>query len=622
MRVESQVTTASSTGSAQDQNLVQLLMKLAQNPSKVGLTHKKNDRWQDVTYAQVLEDVMLMSAGLIAQGVQPGDRVAIFANTSLNWLIADLAISGAQAVTVPIYASNTAEECRYILNHSETKLLLVDSDEKDAKQIGRLSRVRARLGEIPSLQKIVVFEGPVSGEKEMTLADMLASARGGPDASREAFERRVGEVKLEDTNLLIYTSGTTGDPKGVILTHGNWAYEAKATQAMSLMVPNDSVMLFLPLAHVFAQVVKAAWLSMGFRLIIAESVDKLLVNLPETRPTVLPSVPRVFEKVYNNVVANGTSAPGMKGRLTRWAFRQFDEYVEARSQGREHNTLAFALAKKLVFSKVRKVLDEKLGGNMRIFISGGAPLSRKIAYFFDMLDYKVLEGYGLTETSAPCNVNRVEKIKIGTVGPPMPGTEIKIAADGEIMVRGPCLMKGYYKNPAATAEVLEPDGWFHTGDIGELDSDNYLRITDRKKDIIVTAGGKNVAPQNIENTLKTFPLISQAMVYGDKRPFLVALITVSEEPARKLLEDKGIAVGTYAQNSQRPEIKAAVEEIIKKVNAEIPPYSSIKKIAVMDADFTQESGELTPTLKVKRKVASQKYIKTIDAMYEGAKVMD
>ncbi|RKH41210.1 AMP-dependent synthetase/ligase [Corallococcus sicarius] len=622
MRAESQVTTAPAASGTQEQNLVQLLVQRAQNASKVGVTHKKDGRWQDVTFAQVLEDVKGLASGLIAQGIQPGDRVAIFANTSLQWLVADLAISAAQAITVPIYGSNTPDECRYILNHSETKMLLVDSDEKDAKQAGRLTRVRSKLNDIPLLEKIVVFEGPVSGPKEMSLADVMASGKGAPQASDDAFAQRIGAVKSDDTNLLIYTSGTTGDPKGVILTHGNWAYEAKATQAMGMMKPEDSVMLFLPLAHVFAQVVKAAWLSMGFRLIIAESVDKLLANLAETRPTVLPSVPRVFEKVYNNVVANGSSAPGVKGKLFRWAFGLFDEYAEAMAQGRPYNSMMFGLAKKLVFSKVRKTLDEKLGGNMRIFISGGAPLSGKIAYFFDLLELKVLEGYGLTETSAPCNANRVEKIKIGTVGPPVPGTEIKIAADGEIMVRGPCVMKGYYKNPAATAEVLEPDGWFHTGDIGEVDADNYLRITDRKKDIIVTAGGKNVAPQNIENTLKTFPLISQAMVYGDKRPFLVALITVSEDPARKFLEEKGIAVGSYAQNSQRPEIKTAVEEIIKKVNADIPPYSGIKKIAVMDADFSQETGELTPTLKVKRKVASQKYKAIIDAMYDGAKVMD
>jgi len=343
----------------------------------------------------------------------------------------------------------------------------------------------------------------------------------------------------------------------------------------------------------------------------------------ETRPSCLPAVPRVYEKVYNNVVANGTAAPGMKGRLTRWAFRLFDEYAEAKQQGREYNSLGFTLARKLVFSKVRATLDEKLGGNMRLFVSGGAPLSRKIAYFFDLLGYRVVEGYGLTETAAPAAANLPNKIKIGTVGPPMPGTEIKIAPDGEILIRGPCVMKGYYKNPEATAEALDAEGWFHSGDIGELDADNYVRITDRKKDIIVTAGGKNVAPQNLENTLKTYPLISQAMVYGDQRPYLVVLLTVSDESVRKLLQEKGAPVGSYAENAKRPEVQAAVQDIINKVNAEQPPYSTMKKFFIMDADFSQETGELTPTLKVKRKFCSQKYGAIIEKLYEdGGKGRD
>jgi long-chain acyl-CoA synthetase len=356
---------------------------------------------------------------------------------------------------------------------------------------------------------------------------------------------------------------------------------------------------------------------MGFRMVFAESADKLLGNLMETHPTILPAVPRVFEKVYNNVVANGTAAPGVKGKLFRWAFKLFDEYVEAKQQGQEYSSLGFSLAQALVFKKVRKTLDEKLGGNIRVFVSGGAPLSPKIAYFFDLLGYKVLEGYGLTETSAGATCNRRTRIKIGTVGPALPGQELKIASDGEILVRGPCLMKGYYKNPTATAEVLEPDGWFHTGDIGELDADGYLRITDRKKDLIVTAGGKNVAPQNIENMLKTFPLISQAMVYGDKRPYLVLLVTLAEDAARKLLTGKGVQVGAYSELSKHPEIRAAVQEIIGKVNEQQPPYSTLKKFEIMEADFTQESGELTPTLKVKRKFCTQKYATILDKLYEG-----
>ncbi|XXF75594.1 long-chain fatty acid--CoA ligase [Myxococcaceae bacterium GXIMD 01537] len=616
MRAESQMT-APGTAKAGAQNLVELLVQWGQQPSKVGVTHKVGGRWEDVPWSKLIEDVKILAAGLIAQGIQPGDRVAIFANTSLQWVICDLAIAAAQAICVPIYSSNTPEECRYILENSESVFLFVDSDEKDAKQAGRLTRVRQKLAECPSVKKIAVFEGPVAGGIEMTLADLVAQGKEAHLARPEAFEERVSKVKAEDSCCFIYTSGTTGNPKGVMLTHGNWAYQAQAVRTIRMMEPGDSVMLFLPLAHSFAQVVKAAWLGMGFRLVIAESVDKLLANLVETKPSVLPAVPRVFEKVYNNVVANGSSAPGMKGKLFRWAFRLFDEYAEARQQGREYSSLGFTLAKKLVFSKVRATLDEKLGGNMRLFVSGGAPLSRKIAYFFDLLGFKVVEGYGLTETSAPAAANLPDRIKIGTVGPPMPGTEIKIAPDGEILVRGPCVMTGYYKNPEATKEALDAEGWFHTGDIGELDADNYVRITDRKKDIIVTAGGKNVAPQNIENTLKTFPLISQAMVYGDQKPYLIVLITVAEESARKLLQDKGAPVGSYAENAKRPEIRAAVQEVINKVNSEQPPYSTMKKFAVMEADFTQETGELTPTLKVKRKLASQKYKAIIDGMYES-----
>jgi long-chain acyl-CoA synthetase len=615
-------TPAPAAGGSQEGNLVQLLIQQARNASKVGMTHKRDGRWQDVTWAQVLEEVQVVSAGLVAQGVKPGDRVAIFANTSLQWIISDLAISAAQAITVPIYSSNTPDECRYIINHSETSVLFIDSDEKDAKQAGRLTRIRQKLADCPSIKKIVLFDGPVAGGVEMSLADLVAQGRAAHQARPSAFDERVAAVSLNDTNSLIYTSGTTGEPKGVILTHSNWVYEAKASQSVGMMTPADSVMLFLPLAHVFAQVVKAAWLSMGYRLIIAESVDKLLANLVETRPTVLPSVPRVFEKVYNSVVSNGASAPGLKGWMFRQAFGLFDEYVDARKQGREYNSLGFALAKKVVFSKVKAAISEKLGGNMRVFISGGAPLSAKVGYFFDLLGFKVLEGYGLTETSAGTTVNRENNIKIGSVGAPLPGTELKIASDGEILIRGPGVMKGYYKNPAATAEALDADGWFHTGDIGELDSDNYLRITDRKKDIIVTAGGKNVAPQNLENLLKTYPIISQAMVYGDKRPYLVTLITVSDEGARKLLQDKGAPVGSYAENAKRPEVHAAVKAALDSVNAEQPPYATIKRFSVLEADFSQETGELTPKLSVKRKVCSTKYKAQIDTMYDGAAVLD
>ncbi|HEX8824154.1 MAG TPA: long-chain fatty acid--CoA ligase [Archangium sp.] len=613
MRAENQIATPAVAA----RNLVELLLQRAQSPAKVAASLKTGGRWEDVPWGRILEDVKVLSAGLISEGVKPGDRVAIFADTSLQWVVCDLAISAAQAITVPIYASNTPDEARYILNHSEASFVFVDHDEATPKQAGRATRLRQKLSECPGVRRTVLFEGSPGGDAELALSDLMARGRQAHDAQPGAFEERVHAVKAEDICCIIYTSGTTGDPKGVLLSHGNWAYEANGAKTVGLMLPADSVMMFLPLAHSFGQVVKAAWLSMGFRMVFAESAEKLLSNLMETHPTILPAVPRVFEKVYNNVVSNGSSAPGLKGRMFRWAFSLFDEYVEAKNQGREPPHLGLALARKLVFSKVRATLDEKLGGHMRLFVSGGAPLSKKIALFFDLLGYKVLEGYGLTETSAASCVNPPERIKIGTVGPALPGSQIKIAPDGEILIHGPGVMKGYYKNDTATAEVLEPDGWFHSGDIGELDVDGYVRITDRKKDIIVTAGGKNVAPQNIEGTLKTFPLVSQAMVYGDKRKYLVVLVTVSEEPARKLLTEKGVTPGNYAEICRRPEIRAAVQEILDKVNADLPSYSTLKRFAVMESDFSQESGELTPSLKVKRKLVSQKFKQVLDGLYEG-----
>jgi long-chain acyl-CoA synthetase len=598
------------------QNLIDLLLNRASQPNLPGAHVKRGDRWVDVSWGEILADVQKLSAGLLAEGLQPGERVAVFGATTLTWIVTDLAISAAGGITVPIYASNTPDECRYILQNSESSYLFVDNDAPDGKQPGRLTRIRARVGECPSLRKTIVFEGPTQGPKETPLAKLLEAGEAAHRSNPAAFTERIRKLRPEDPCCFIYTSGTTGDPKGVILTHGNWGYEATSLQKISLMEPNDSVLLFLPLAHSFAQVVKASWLGLGFKLIFAESIEKLMANMVETHPSIVPSVPRVFEKVYNGVVANGSAAPGMKGKLFRWAFKLFDEYAEAKAHGREYNSLGFALAKKLVFAKVRASLDEKLGGRIRVFISGGAPLSRKIALFFELLGFQVLEGYGLTETSAGTTVNLPHKSRVGTVGPPVPGTEIKIASDGEILIRGPGVMKGYYKNPQATAEALDPDGWFHSGDIGEVDPDGYVRITDRKKDIIVTAGGKNVSPQNLENLLKTYPIISQAMVYGDRRKYLTVLVCASEEAARKLFTDKGLPAGNYAELCQRPEIKAEVQAAVDQINKDLPPYETLKRFILADHEFTQESGELTPTLKVKRKQVTQAYKRALDSLYD------
>jgi long-chain acyl-CoA synthetase len=595
-----------------EKNLLELLLSRVRENRAPAVQHKTAAGWVDVSWGEVLAQVKKLSDALVGWGVKPGDRVAIFGATTLQWVVTDLAVSAARAITVPIYASNTPDEIRYVLQHSGATLCFVDNDAPDAKQPGRLTRIRQKLGECPAVKQLVLFEGAAASDKELTLAALLEKAAGVDD-----FDARVAAVQPDDLCHFIYTSGTTGDPKGVMLSHGNWAYEAKSCTKIGLMQNDDSVMLFLPLAHSFAQVIKAAWLGLGFKLVFAESIDKLIANLAESQPSILPAVPRVFEKVFSGVQANAMGAPGVKGKLGRWAFRLFDEYVEAKLAGRAYDSLGWSLAKRLVFAKVKVGLTAKLGGRMRLFISGGAPLSKKIAYFFDLLGFEVLEGFGLTETSAASCVNRPGKFKIGTVGQAVPGTEVKIAADGEILIRGPGVMKGYYGNPEATAEVLEKDGWFHSGDIGEIDSEGNVRITDRKKDIIVTAGGKNVAPQNLENVLKTHPIVSTAMVHGDKRPYLTVLICVNEENAKKLLAEKGAPAGSYAEIVARPEIREAVQKVISQVNAEQPPYNTLKKFHLMDHDFTQETGELTPTLKVKRKFCTGKYMPLLDALYES-----
>jgi long-chain acyl-CoA synthetase len=604
----------------QQQNLVELLLTRASRADVVGATVHEDGAWKSVTWGAIRDEVRRLSAALVVQGVKPGDRVAIFAATSLRWCVVDLAVSAARGVTIPIYASNTPEEVHYVLDHSGSTVLFVDSDLADGKQQGRLSRVRAVIGKVPAVKTVVVFEG-APGPGEVSYRDYIAQGDAQEKADPRGFENRVAAIRMSDPCLFIYTSGTTGNPKGVQLTHGNWAYEASAVAQIGLMRPDDAVMLFLPLAHSFAQVVKAAWLGLGFRMIFSRSADKLMADMAETSPSILPSVPRIFEKVYEKVVGDGSSAPGVKGKLVRWAMRLFDEYVEAKIQGREYSSLGFTLAQRLVFSKAKATLDTKLGGRMRLFVSGGAPLSRKIAYFFQLLGFEVLEGYGLTETSAAATVNRPGQVKIGTVGRPMPGCEVKIASDGEILIRGPNIMAGYFRNPEATQEAMTADGWFRSGDIGEIDADGSVRITDRKKDIIVTAGGKNVAPQNIENSLKTWPLISHAMVHGDKRKYLVVLICVNEERARKVITDAGgTAPATYAELAERPEVGRAVQAVIDDFNAHEPPYNTLKRNKLMDHEFSQETGELTPTLKVKRKFCTAKYKDLLDSLYDGEKI--
>ncbi len=595
------------SGSTRPKNLVAIFEAQAARKGDVAACRfKRGGRWQDLSWREMARRARDVSDGLAALGVKPGDRVAILGDTSPEWILADLGVMGAAAIVVPIYQSNRPEECRYILENSGARFVLCDSEA----QARKIREVRDGL---PAIEGLILFEGQPSAGTEHLLAEV---ERGGAEwrrANAGAHEARLAHVGLEDAACIIYTSGTTGNPKGVVLTHGNWVYEAEAVEQVDVLNGEDLILLFLPMAHSFAKVIEAAWFASGAVVAFTEAIEKIVDNAHEVHPTIVPAVPRIFEKAYETVLAKGLSAPGLKGRLFRVAMDAFERFASARERGEEESSLGLVLAKRLVFPKLKAQLGERFGGRMRLFVSGGAPLSPKINLFFELAGPTILEGYGLTETSAGTCVNRPGQNRIGTVGPPVPGTEVRIAEDGEILFRGGGVMKEYYRNPAATAEVIR-DGWFYTGDVGELDADGYLRITDRKKDLIVTAGGKNVAPQNLENDLKTDPLISQVMVHGDRRKFLSALVTLNEDAVRKWAAEAGVGIGP-AGLSQDPRVRARVQQAVDALNAKQASYSTIKKFAILPRDFTQEAGELTPTLKVKRKFCTEKYREILDSFY-------
>ncbi len=580
--------------------------RAAQDAQRTAARRKVAGAWQDVSWAQLAQEGEETAWGLVALGVKKGEMVSIIANTRVEWTVADLGIAHAGAVGVPIYQSNTAEECRFILDNCGAVVVFVE----DQKQLAKLNQEKARLEKI---RHVVVLDGAGEGDRVLTLAQLKERGREYKGRVPGELQQRVSQGKREELATILYTSGTTGMPKGVMITNDNMIFAAEVVVGTRLLSREDSHLLFLPFAHSFAQIIKAAWFGSGMTMIFAESVDKLADNAGETGPTVLSAVPRVYEKAFNNVMTGGMSNPGLQGTLFRMAMREFELYARAKQNGQSYNSLAFTLAKKLVFPKVRQKLLKRFGGRINEFVSGGAPLARKIAYFFDLLGFNLLEGYGLTETIAVTSVNLPGQNKLGTVGRPFPGVEVKIAEDGEILERGRNVMRGYLGLPEATAEVIDRDGWFRTGDIGEIDNDGYLKITDRKKDLIKTSGGKYIAPQSIEGALKTqSEVISQVVVIGDKRKYVSVLLTVVEAEAKKI---SGAA--TYAEATRSAAVKQKVQEAIDKLNQTLPSYESIKRFTILERDFSQETGELTPTLKVKRKAATQKFKKEIDAMYDG-----
>jgi long-chain acyl-CoA synthetase len=588
-------------------SLVQLFeFTAAERGGRTATKHKQDGRWVETSWSEMARRARDVADGLASLGVKKGDRVAIIGETTLEWILADLGTMGAAAITVPIYQSLKAHDVQYILENAGARFVFCDSEA----QVAKIREVKDRL---PALEGVLRFAGPAAGPFERTLADLERAGAEWRRSNEGAHAARLASISLDDPACFIYTSGTTGNPKGVVLTHGNWVFEADAVAKIALLVEDELVLLFLPMAHSFAKVVEAAWFKLGFTVAFTESLERLVDNAGEVRPTVMPAVPRIFEKAYNTVISKGLATPGLKGKLFAFSMQALDRWITAKERGETPpTTLGLLVGRKLVFPKLGGQLAQRFGGRIRFFVSGGAPLSPKIAWFFDQVGLQILEGYGLTETSAGTCVNRPGRNRIGTVGQPVPGMEVKVAPDGELLFRGGAVMKEYFRNPEATAEVLV-DGWFHTGDIGQVDAEGNVRITDRKKDIIVTAGGKNVAPQNLENELKTDPVVSQVMVHGDKRKFLSALVTLNEENARKWAGENGVAISGPLHED--PRIRGRVQQAIDALNAKQASYSTIKKFVILPGDFTVDSGELTPTLKVKRKHLTQKYKSVLDAFY-------
>jgi long-chain acyl-CoA synthetase len=565
--------------------------------------------WRTRTWREVGEAVRELATGLLALGRQKEDAVAILSASRPEWVQADFAAFSAGCRTIPIYPTYPPDLIQYIVNDAGVKTLFVE----DPAQLAKVLEVQ---GKMDGLEQIVVIQG-YQGEPSSQIMTWDGLRRLGHDnveRLKSDLAGRVAEVAPTDIATIVYTSGTTGPPKGVVQTHGNHMGTLDSAARMAGIEGGDTHLLFLPLAHSFARLESFIGVHRGLTTAFAENIDKLRDNLPEVKPHFICSVPRVFEKVYAGVIAKAEAGSPLKKKIFHWAVRVGREVSKLQQAKRPVPAgLAFKhrIAHKLVFSK----LHEALGGRLRFAVSGGAPLSKEIAEFFHAAGILILEGYGLTETCPSLTFNRLDNFRFGSVGQAQPGIEIKIAADGEILGRGPNIAQGYFKKPEATAEVFLPDGWFATGDIGRLDGDGFLYITDRKKDLIVTAGGMNIAPQNIENLLKGDPFISQAMVHGDKRPYPVALLTLNPEELAKFAKEQGILDTDPASLAKHPKVVERVSRIVEERNGELQSYAKVKKFSILPADFTVENGLLTPTLKVKRKIITEKHRELLDSLY-------
>jgi long-chain acyl-CoA synthetase len=579
-----------------------LPMSVAKYGQKRAVMFKDDSgHWAQKSYDEVGEIVKKLSLGLMALGIEKGDKVSILANTRPEWTYFDFAALTAGATVVPIYQTNSAEECEYVLENSDARAVIVEDEEQ-------LEKIRAVRDRCPQLEHVIRMTGKGGGAIS---ADELIER--GASLSDTDWQERYESVTLDDICTLIYTSGTTGPPKGCVISHGNYRAMLDMVVEKNVLGDDDELTyLFLPLAHSFALLIQLGNFELGSSIAYWERDPlRIVPNLSEVKPTYFPSVPRIFEKIYTAATAAIEKEGGAKKRIFDWSIEVGKRYREAERSGGAGALLS--AQHKLAYRLVLEKISNLFGGNLRVAVTGAAPINPDILRFFDAAGVLVLEGWGMTETSTAATIATPDDFKFGTIGKPLPGVEVKIADDGEILVKGPNIFKGYYKNEEATSETLV-DGWLHTGDIGEVDSDGYLSITGRKKDIIITAGGKNITPANLEAEIKQHPLVSQCVVVGDRRPFLVCVVTLDPEEAEKLASEKGLDAATLNENN---EVRASIQAHLDQINQKFARVEQVKKFAILPQDLSQEAGELTPTMKIKRNVVAEKYAGEIESLYSG-----
>ncbi|HEX4670156.1 MAG TPA: AMP-dependent synthetase/ligase [Solirubrobacterales bacterium] len=563
--------------------------------------YKDGEQWVDRSFSEVREIVRPLALGLAGLGIEKGDRVSILGNTRPEWTYFDFAALSIGATVVPIYQTNSPDECRYVLENSDAKVVVVEDDE----QLEKIRKVRDQL---PQLEQVVRMTG--SSEDAISMEELAARGASGDDSRWEAL---YSAVTPADVCTFIYTSGTTGPPKGCVISHGNYRSMLDMVNETSVIEGEDVSYLYLPLAHSFALLIQLGSFDLGATLAYWERDPlKILPNLAELKPTYFPSVPRIFEKIYTAANSGMEKEGGLKKAIFHWAINVGAKMRAAERSGRKPSFLLsrqYAFADDRVLSKIRNLF----GGKLRLAVSGAAPISPEILRFFDAAGVLVLEGWGMTETSTAATISTPDDFKVGTIGKPFPGCEVRIAEDGEILVKGPNVFQGYHKNEQATRETIV-DGWLHTGDIGEIDSEGFIKITGRKKDIIITAGGKNITPANLEADIKQHPLVSQSVVVGDRRPYLVALVTLDPEDAAAYAKEHGLPEDPV-QLAANADVKASIEAHVEEINKNYARVEQVKKIAILKQDLSQETGELTPTLKVKRAVVASKHEAEIEGLY-------